>query len=508
MLDRIRRSQRWLTAFFIFAIGIVFVFFLGLGGSTPTRGPSSNGDEAVVVLDDAKIQLSDYLRVRDQQEQRMRNSLGDQFDASAFSSFLDAQALQSLVNQMVLSQSALDLGLVVTPEEVKNLLRNDPSLRDSEGRFDQENFDADIKWTYGSQAAFLKSMQRDLLQQKMFELLLSQGDVSEAEALSAARYQSEEVRIAYIAMDAQKLPESRRPGDDEVKSYFESNNESLRAAYDAAGERFTTPEQVRMRHILFTRAPEATEEDAAKSREQAEQVLARLAQGEDFASLAAEFSDDPSSKQNGGELGLIERGDVSPELEAVAFALEPGKQSEIIDGPDGLHIIVVDEKLESARLGFDEAGMTLAAEAAAVEGAKRLAQELADAVADGQSLEDAGRAADLTLERTGLFARRRDGFIPGLGRPSVEILSTAFSLTMQAPSSSRVFEVGDQHVLIQLLERSEPDPEALESAVAAAKQSLPPQRQNALIQAWIDNRREEFESQQRLQINSALVADR
>lgn len=506
MLEQFRKSQRWLTAFFIFAIGIVFVFFLGLGGSAPPLGSSASGTEAVVVLDDARIVLSEYLRVRDQQEQRMQSSLGDQFDASAFSQFLDSQTLQSLVNQMVLSHSARELGLVATPEEVKNLLRNDPSLRDSEGRFDQANFDANIKWTYGSQAAFLESMQRDLLQQKMFELLVSQGEVSEAEALSAARYQTEQVRIAYIALDAQKLPESRRPGGDEIRSYFDDNQESLRAAYEGAGERFDTPEQVRMRHIVFL-TPDGGDEASAKNREEAEQVLARLEQGEDFAALAREVSDDPSSKENGGALGLIARGDVPPELETVAFALEAGKASEIVDGPDGLHIILVDEKIESTRSPFEEAGMILAGEAAAVEAAKRMAQELSEAVVAGQSLEEAGRAAELTLERTGLFARRRDGFIPALGRPSAEILSTAFSLTMEAPSSKQVFEVGDQHVLIQLLERQDPDPVALEVAVAAARQSLPAQRQNAMIQAWIDNRREELESQQRLQINAALIAD-
>jgi parvulin-like peptidyl-prolyl isomerase len=273
-------------------------------------------------------------------------------------------------------------------------------------------------------------------------------------------------------------------------------------------DRFNTVEQVRMRHIVFAPGEDTGDEAIAENREQAEQVLTRLEQGEDFALLAGEFSDDPSSSQNGGELGLISRGDVSPELEAVAFVLEPGTPSQIIEGPDGLHIIRVDEKIESTRLAFDEAGLILAGEMAAVQSAERLAQELAEAIGAGQSLEDAGRAAGLTLERTGFFARRRDGFISGLSRPSSEILSTAFALSLDAPSSTRVFEVGDQHVLIQLLERQDPDAETLETAVAAAKESLPAQRENTLIQSWIDIRRKEFESQQRLQINSALIADR
>jgi hypothetical protein len=173
-----------------------------------------------------------------------------------------------------------------------------------------------------------------------------------------------------------------------------------------------------------------------------------------------------------------------------------------------LHIIQIDEKVPASVLDFAEAGLTLAAEGAAKEVASRLATELSEAVAGGQSLEDAARGAGFTLERTSFFTRRRDGFVPGLRLPSLEIVATAFTLTSEAPSSKQVFEVGNQHVLIQLLDRQEPEPEALEAMDESAKQSLEAQQQNTLLQAWVDNRREEFESQQRLQINSALIADR
>lgn len=516
MLDQIRKRQRWLTAFFIFAIGIVFVFFLGLGGSQPGGGPTTRGGEIVVELDGTQIQLSDYLRVRAQQEARIKASLGEQFDASSFSSFLDSQALGAIVNNVVMSQSALDLGLVVSPEEVKDLLRHDPSLRDANGRFDQQRFDDNIKWDYGSQAAYLGAMQRDLLQQKLYELLVGQAQVGDAEAQSAGQYRIQEVRIAYVAIDAKTLPEDLKPGAYEVQQHLEDNLEALQAAYDADDGRFSTPEQVMMRHILITNAGDDWVNDgvddgvdgADGKRARAEEVLERLAAGEQFADLASEYSGDPSSKDDGGKLGLIGRGDVAPNLEAVVFALEPGQPSEIVEGIEGLHIVWVDEKIESGKTGFDEAGMTLASEGAAEETANRLAKEISDAVAGGQSLEDAARNAGFTLERTGLFTRRRDGFIPGLAGASLEILATAFSLDLDAPSSKRIFEVGNKQVLIQLLDRPEPDPAVLADAVTRAKDSLSRQRQNELLQAWVDDRRKAFENQQRLVVNAALIADR
>ena len=216
----------------------------------------------------------------------------------------------------------------------------------------------------------------------------------------------------------------------------------------------------------------------------------------------------PSSTQDGGKLGAISRGDVAPNLEAVVFELEPGTASEIVEGVEGLHIAWVDEKIDAARQPFDEAGLELAAEGAAEEATRALAQQLSQAVTDGQSLEEAARAAGLTLDRTGFFTRRRDGFIPGLARPSLEVLSAAFTLTPEAPSAAQVFEVGDQQVLIQLLERQDPDPETLAQAVENAREALELQQQNALVQAWIDNRRASFENDRRLQINSAVVAGR
>ncbi len=505
MLDRFRKGQRWLSAIFVFAIGIVFVFFLGLGGSTPGSGGNANSGDDVVVLDDVHIRMNDYQRVRKQQTDRIQSTLGDQFDAEAMSSFLDAQALQAVVNQVVLSQSASDLGLAASPEEVKDILRNDPGLRDESGRFVQDEFDAQIKWEFGSQANFLASMQRDLLQQKMFELVMSQVEISDAEAFSAARYRTEEARIAFVALGPDNLPDSQKPDDSTVQRHLDENREALLARYDTEIARFGSPESVSLRHILLK--PEALAEDAAaKNRERAEQIRARLDQGEDFATVAAEVSDDASTRENGGSLGEVGRGDVAPSLEAAAFSLEIGAVSEVIDGIEGLHILKLDAKTEAGRKPFDEVGLELAAEDAAVDAARDLADRLAEAIKGGQSLEDAARGADLTLERTSFFTRRRDGFIPGLSRPSLDILSMAFTLTTDAPSSPEVFEVGDDLVLVQLIDRQDPDPAALAGAVEAARESLELQQQNSLIQAWIDNRKELFESEQRLLVNSALVA--
>ena len=105
-----------------------------------------------------------------------------------------------------------------------------------------------------------------------------------------------------------------------------------------------TQEEVRARHILFKLPPGADEKARAEARKKAEDTLAKIKQGEDFAKLAEKLSDDPGSGKAGGDLGRFSRGKMVPEFEAAAFALAPGQVSEIVESPFGFHIIKVEEK--------------------------------------------------------------------------------------------------------------------------------------------------------------------
>ncbi len=112
-------------------------------------------------------------------------------------------------------------------------------------------------------------------------------------------------------------------------------------------------DQVHARHILIsagkTASPDApgpapSESDKAQARAKAEQVLKRARAGEDFATLAKQFSSDPGSKDKGGDLGWFAAGQMVPEFDKAAFALQPGQISDIVESQFGFHIIKVEER--------------------------------------------------------------------------------------------------------------------------------------------------------------------
>jgi parvulin-like peptidyl-prolyl isomerase len=131
--------------------------------------------------------------------------------------------------------------------------------------------------------------------------------------------------------------------DAEVEQFYEENE-----------HRLTLPEQVRVRHILLTWKPMGTQDDRAAIRAQMQPILERARDGEDFAALAREFSEDSATKANGGDTGLFPRGTMVGPFEAVAFSLDEGEVSDPVDTVFGVHILKLEERQEPRLLPLEE----------------------------------------------------------------------------------------------------------------------------------------------------------
>jgi len=169
------------------------------------------------------------------------------------------------------------------------------------------------------------------------EKVKEQNGIPSDEALEMALQQSGMTLQGFSEQIATQMKlrlifEKQSPAtEDELKAYFDTNK-----------DHYTTPKQVEASHILLPTKAEA------------EAVLAELKSGKDFATVAKEKSQDPGSKDNGGELGFFGPGEMNSGFEKAAFALAKGEMSGVVEAESGFHIIKVTDIKEEVVPTYDE----------------------------------------------------------------------------------------------------------------------------------------------------------
>lgn len=170
-----------------------------------------------------------------------------------------------------------------------------------------------------------------------FKEAIAKMEVTEAEIRSQL-----EKGLAIDDLLKSKVVKDIRVTEAETKKY-----------YDEHTEQFKQAEQVKASHILIQVAPDASDEKKAEAKQKITVVQEKLNKGEEFATVAHEFSEDPG-KSNGGDLGFFQRGQMVKPFEDAAFALEAGKVSGVVETQFGYHIIKVNEKKPETTLGFSD----------------------------------------------------------------------------------------------------------------------------------------------------------
>ncbi len=248
-----------------------------------------------------------------------------------------------------------------------------------------EDLYAGAKATFAARGQILPESRRPEIEGKILEQLVAkrvlvnratEAEKTKAQAKSEEYYSelkkrqpSEEAFLRQLKAEGMTLEQFRkRLLDDttcetvverELKSQIKITGEQVKKFYDDKPTQFEQPERVRASHVLISTKDPATGEDLPtdkkkEKKELADKVLARAKAGEDFAKLAKEFSDDPGSRDKGGEYAFP-RGQMVPEFENAAFALETNKISDIVTTPYGYHIIKMLEKMPTRKISFSEA---------------------------------------------------------------------------------------------------------------------------------------------------------
>lgn len=479
MLQAIReKAQGWIAWTIVILISVPFA----LWGIQEYLGTGSEPEVAVVNGEKITQRMLDQ-RVRDFRES-LRFSLGDNYSAELFDDArLKPQVLTAMVEERLLADSAADWNLRTGDAQARGFIVSVPAFQ-RDGQFDQQAYEAAVRNRGMSRVSFEQGVRQDLALSQLRSGIRETVFVTEADLKTRIRLGVEQRTVRYARVPAASFIDQAVPGEDQLRRYYESNldryrtPERVQASYlllDASSlgglvevsdealqqyfrdhrAEFVAREEREMRHILVAIAGD---EDVARAQAKADDLLAQLRGGADFASVAQENSDDPGSAQSGGDLGWVERGLMVAAFEDAAFALPKGEFSDPVRTEFGFHIIQVtdvrggsDASFSDIREKIEAAYRKFEAENLYFDYAERLAQL---AYENSASLMPAAEALGLSVSTTDWVTR--NGQLPApLDEPKV--MNAVFSDDVLVEGhNSELIEVGSQRAVVVRVAEHEP----------------------------------------------------
>ena len=493
MLKWLRRSTRsWFIYLAIGAIVVVFIFF-GVGSYESSQANRAAEVNSVV------IPMTEFNRQYNELVKRYQERTGGEVTPEMIKSLrLKEMALAQLVEEALLLQAAPRLGLEVSNAELRNHIQSYPFFQ-QDGKFDEKRYFALLSRHRLSPQSFETQERQQLLLRKVVEEVTSFAKVSDAELQEFFRMAKEEVDVNYLAVSPEKFLARENPADDAVARYYQENEAEFRlpdrarvnylifrpqdylnrvkltptAVEDYLKEHqdeYTRPLVIRAQQILLTLPPKATDAERRQATQKAQALLGQARAGEDFAGLARAHSQDAASRDKGGDLGLVRRGQNAPQWDNVAFGLKPGTMG-LATTDKGIYLIKLEEIKETEPLP-DAAKQveSLLKKEQARELAKGAAQQAREELSGG-SLAQVAQKLGVPSQETPLITL--SGTVPGLG------LQPAFNqaaLRLKPQEISKVVELTDGFAVLQGVEHQAahlpPLARIKDQVTAALKKSL------------------------------------
>jgi len=359
MLGLMRRHSRSIFIKLIY-VGLILSFVIWGIGSYQSR------DTFIAArIDGEEISMSEYQRAFDNMVKYYKENMKDNFKEEMIVALnLKKQAMDSLINNILLEKEARKLGLRAEKNEIQSRIQSYPAFQ-KEGHFDEQAYRQVLKYNKLKPADFEDEQRGLILMWKAENTIKNKAAVTDDEVLASFREQKEIVSLDYIKISPEKFMGKVKPSQAEIEEYFAANmgeftipervkigyavfkpedflneinltREDYEDYYNSYIDDFTIPGKVKASHILLK-----FNDNRDEAKAKAEELLERIKGGEDLAALAAEHSEDPSSADKGGDLGYFGPGDMVKEFEEVAYSLEKGALSEVVETVYGYHIIKV-----------------------------------------------------------------------------------------------------------------------------------------------------------------------
>ncbi|MCX4220633.1 SurA N-terminal domain-containing protein [Pseudomonas sp. MCal1] len=357
MLQNIRdNSQGWIAKTII---GVI-VALMALTGFDAIFQATTHKNEAAKVNGE-EISQNELSQAVDMQRRQLMQQLGKDFDASLLDEkMLRESALKGLIDRKLLLQGAEQSKFAFSEAALDQVILQTPEFQ-VDGKFSSDRFDQVIRQLGYTRMQFRQMLAQEMLIGQLRAGVAGSGFVTDAQVLAFARLEKQTRDFATLNIKAD--PSAVKLTDDEVKAYYDEHakefmtpdqvvidylelkkasffdqvtvkDEDLQAAYQK--EIANLSEQRRAAHILIEVNDKTTE---AQAKAKIEEIQARLAKGEKFEALAKEFSQDPGSANNGGDLGYAGPGVYDPAFEKALYSLNKDQVSEPVRTDFGYHLI-------------------------------------------------------------------------------------------------------------------------------------------------------------------------
>ena len=503
MLQNIRdNSQGWIAKTII---GII-VALLALTGVDAIFTSTSNSQNAADVNGE-KITSAELSQAVEMQRRQLLQQLGRDFDASLLDEkLLREAALNGLVERTLLLDSAKDAKFAFSQQALDQLILKTPEFL-VDGQFNAERFDQVIRQLGYSRLQFRQMLEQEMLIGQLRAGLANSGFVTDAQVQAFAALEKQTRDFATLTLKADL--DAVTLSDDDIKAYYEAQagefmspeqvvleyvelkkdaffdqvevtDEALQSAYQS--EIANLAEQRRAAHILVEVNDKLNDEQA-----QAKLVAVqkRLEQGEDFAALAKEVSDDSGSAGEGGDLGFAGPGVYDPAFEEALYALDENAVSAPVRSEFGWHLIKLlgVQAPEVPSLASLEEKLKRDLKARQVEQRfVEVSKDLEDAAFEASDLAQPAQELGLEVKTTEAFGRQ--GGTEGL-TANRQVIQAAFSdEVLEDGSNSSVIELDPNTVVVvRVKEHNKPKQLPLEQVADSIRAQLTKVRASEAVKA-------------------------
>ncbi|MGC3874852.1 SurA N-terminal domain-containing protein [Halomonas sp. GXIMD04776] len=457
MLQQIRdRSQSWIAKIIVGAVVVALALF----GIESVVGLFTSGADDVVEVNGEPI-------TRQQIEMEVQRGIRSGQVPPEQERQLRNQVTEQLVTLELLDQYIAKGGMHVSDQQLDQVIVNRREFQDQNGDFSTELFRNRLASAGYTPLSFRQQLKNDLMRQQLQQGLTNSDFLLNSERHRLAELQNQTRSFRYHVLEPQDIDAEIDITDADIQSYYDAHqpefrrpeevrlnyvildqadladsididDQALRKAY--AGRQRNA--ERRVSHIMITYGDQRSEQEA---RQRLEKARERLQQGDDFADLAAEYSDDETTADDQGDLGFISRGFFDEAFEEAAYSLKPGQVSDIVETNNGLHLIKVTE-LDLPP--FEEMRDTLRQELALEQAGDRFNEQAQRLIDESFAADDlASVAEDLGLELQHSDWVSREGTEGVLAEPGV--MAAAFEPdVLNEGYNSEVIELDEQRRMV------------------------------------------------------------